>query len=204
MELPAYEALLDQDYIEKRQEWERPANLDVFFTNMYYYKYHGGFATILVGHFCSIITLGFTVAFSSFLIAFVNWGELLKCNSEENCRSFHHYVTSNPFEKPSIYGFISFLYIALFALFWLWRVYLTIQGIYNGFEMERFYREVLQLRDMQETSWNEILQVLIRLHDSNIHRVAIKERLTEHDIVSRIMRKENFMIALINKVRLLA
>jgi hypothetical protein len=50
-------------------------------------------------------------------------------------------------------------------------------------------------------TWNEVVQRLIQLHETKIFRVAIKERLTEHDIVSRILRKDNFMVALINMVR---
>ena len=44
-----------------------------------------------------------------------------------------------------------------------------------------------------------LVERLIKLHEHGIHRVAIKEKLNEHDIVLRIMRKENYMIALINK-----
>ena len=65
--------------------------------------------------------------------------------------------------------------------------------------MERFYREILHIDDVSETPWYEVLRTLISLHESRTHRVAVKEKLTEHDVVSRIMRKENFMIAFINK-----
>lgn len=45
-----------------------------------------------------------------------------------------------------------------------------------------------------------MVQRLIRLHEHKIYRVAVKDTLTAHDVVSRIMRKENYMVALINKV----
>lgn len=58
----------------------------------------------------------------------------------------------------------------------------------------------INLQSLQALSWNEVVLRLIRLHEHKIHRVAIKDRLTEHDVVCRIMRKENYMVALINKV----
>jgi hypothetical protein len=67
--------------------------------------------------------------------------------------------------------------------------------------MEEFYREKLGLRlnDLQTIRWYEVVERLIQLHDHGIHRVAIKEKLSEYDVVLRIMRKDNYMIAFINK-----
>ena len=64
------------------------------------------------------------------------------------------------------------------------------------------YREKLgiSLQELHTISWDNVVQRLIQLHDAKVYRVAINERLTEHDVVSRIMRKENYLIALINKV----
>lgn len=58
----------------------------------------------------------------------------------------------------------------------------------------------IDLKILETISWNDVVQRLIRLHEHKIYRVAVKDRLTEHDVVSRVMRKENYMIALINKV----
>ena len=78
----------------------------------------------------------------------------------------------------------------------------SIVAVSNAIYMERFYREKLgiSLRDLQTMSWNDVTQRLILLHEHGIYKVTLtKERLTEHDIVLRIMRKENYMIAMINK-----
>lgn len=64
------------------------------------------------------------------------------------------------------------------------------------------FREKLgiKLSDLQSLSWDDVIQRLITLHDHKVYRVAVKDRLTAHDVVLRIMRKENYMIGLINKV----
>lgn len=48
--------------------------------------------------------------------------------------------------------------------------------------------------------WHEIVEKLVQLHEHGIHRVAVSDHLSEHDVVSRILRRENYMVALINKV----
>jgi hypothetical protein len=64
------------------------------------------------------------------------------------------------------------------------------------------YREKLNISQNQldNIRWHEIVEKLIHLHVQGIHRVAVNDLLTEHDVVSRILRKENYMVALINKV----
>lgn len=166
---------------------------------MYTYHYQKGIVPIVLTQVCSIVTLAFTVSFSSFLIAFVNWSDLLSCDSEMTCENFEEYIVKNPFRIPSFHGFVSMLYIILFGLFWLWSLIGSIQNILHALEMDHFYREVLGIENVEEMSWNDVVRILIDLHYQGKHRIAVKERLTEHDIVSRIMRKENFMIAFINK-----
>jgi autophagy-related protein 9 len=55
---------------------------------------------------------------------------------------------------------------------------------------------------LQAMSWDDVVQRLIQLHENKIFRVAVKEKLSEHDIVARILRKENYLVALINKVEI--
>ncbi|GAA5801908.1 hypothetical protein HPULCUR_007366 [Helicostylum pulchrum] len=51
--------------------------------------------------------------------------------------------------------------------------------------------------DMQTVSWEKVLERIIDIRETNPNVSDI--RLTEHDVASRIMRKENYMIALFNK-----
>lgn len=62
---------------------------------------------------------------------------------------------------------------------------------------------------MQTISWQEVVQRLMRLRDANPvtsntlrcrHRASqSKQRMDAHDIANRLMRKENYLIALFNK-----
>ena len=80
--------------------------------------------------------------------------------------------------------------------------------------MHNFYRHLLGIPDseVQTVSWQEVVKRLMSLRDSNPttasgvserHRRFIgsqsKQRMDAHDIANRLMRRDNYLIALINK-----
>lgn len=169
---------------------------------MYLYYNQKGLPCIILAQACGIISLGFTVSFSAFLIAFVKWNILVTCKDEESCQDIYHYIRKNPYEESYvIFSILITTYIVLFSSYWIFKCYSSFHIISNAFTMEKFYREKLgvRLNDLYSMRWHEVVERLIKLHDHGILRVAVKEKLNEHDIVLRIMRKENYMIALINK-----
>lgn len=143
----------------------------------------------------------------------------MACHDEGSCHDLHAYIVTTHFGFSSIFGFIIMGYCFLFTGYWVFRCVTALQTVSSAMDMEKFYRSLMScqlvviliifvgreklgisLHTLQGLSWNEVVQRLIRLHEHKIHRVAVKDRLTEHDVVCRIMRKENYMVALINKV----
>lgn len=203
MELPAMaEGLLLEEEEEEQRTWEPPVrNLDKFFTSMYHYYNQKGLPTIILTQFCAVATLGFTTVFSILLIGFFDWGGIGQCHDEMTCKSLKSYFHS-PFENYTLgRNLFLILYSVLLTTYWLWRGYHAVYIVNRAIQMEAFYREKLGIRlvDLQSMRWYEVVQRLIKLHDHGIHRVAIKDKLTEHDVVLRIMRKDNYMIGFINK-----
>ncbi len=68
--------------------------------------------------------------------------------------------------------------------------------------MDEFYRLQLGVNSPETLQWHQVVERFIALHENGSFRVAVKDKLTVQDIILRIMRKENYMIALINKNRL--
>ncbi len=58
----------------------------------------------------------------------------------------------------------------------------------------------ITVSDVQNMTWSDVVRRVITLHDNGVYRITIQDKLTEYDVVARIMRKENYMVALINKV----
>lgn len=82
----------------------------------------------------------------------------------------------------------------------LWKIQESYHEVMIAMEMEWIYREKLGITSIQSVRWNEVLERFIQLHQENSFRIVTKTKLTEHDIVSRILRKENYLVAFINKV----
>lgn len=68
------------------------SNLDVFFQSMYQYYREQGFGSIVAAGATHLISMAFTVALSTWLLAFVDWGKLSTCNDEESCKTLDHYI----------------------------------------------------------------------------------------------------------------
>lgn len=70
-------------------------------------------------------------------------------------------------------------------------------------DIKNFYNYLLSIsdKDLQTISWQSVIQQLMYLKDqnaitANATEVKAKNRLSAHDVANRIMRKENFVIAL--------
>ncbi|KAJ1438371.1 autophagy protein Apg9-domain-containing protein, partial [Ochromonadaceae sp. CCMP2298] len=177
-------------------------NLDKFFKSMYDYYAAKGIGAIILSQFCAVTSLGFTIVFSSFLMAFVDWTALLHCHDEESCHGLNGNLLKDPFHHtPTMASFFVFVYFSLFSGFWVWKCMAAMEIISDALDMSSFYREKLGLRlvDLQHMQWYEVLERLILLHERGAYIVAVKEKLTVHDVVMRIMRKENYLIGMINK-----
>lgn len=104
--------------------------------------------------------------------------------------------------------------IWLYSFFFIWK------SVQYFFELRRlvyvkdFFIHLLEIpeQDMQTVSWQDIVARIMMLRDDNPKTATnippnlrrfigsqSKERLDAHDIANRLMRKDNFLIAMINK-----
>ena len=66
--------------------------------------------------------------------------------------------------------------------------------------MRSFYTHRLRIstRQLQTMQWNDVVERLVALHRR--HRIQLnRAEITAHDIACRIMRRENYLIAMYNK-----
>lgn len=177
-------------------------NIDKFFDNVYRYYVAKGIGAIILSELCSLVTLGFTISFSVFMLAFVDWGFLVHCHDEESCSDS---IIVNPFhESPSMFRFFIFLYFVLFASLWVYTCVATISTISDALDMSSFYQNTLGIKlvDLQHLEWFEVVDRFTFVHNNGDQQLVEKNKITEHDVVLRIMRKENYLVGLINKNKL--
>lgn len=99
----------------------------------------------------------------------------------------------------------------LFIIFWFVKLFQYMSDIRRLLDLQNFYYYLLDISDsdMQTISWQHIVQRLMTLRDQNlvtaskIDRSKVgsqsKQKMDPHDIANRIMRKENYFIAMLNK-----
>lgn len=150
-------------------------------------------------------TLAFVVGFSTFLTSCINFSKVR--SSHTMSEILIPQCTKNMSSTAN-------LLIWLFAFFWIGKLFQYLMDIRRLHYMHNFYRYLLEIpdSDIQTVSWQEIVKRLMALRDLNPATAAgtserhrrftgsqSKQRIDAHDIANRLMRRDNYLIALFNK-----
>ncbi|KAF5834470.1 hypothetical protein DUNSADRAFT_8826 [Dunaliella salina] len=90
-------------------------------------------------------------------------------------------------------------YLLIFGSYWAWSVVHFLNDIRDMVEIRHFVSNKLGCSDrrMSMMTWAELLHKVVMVQQTT--RLCITRDLDEHAVVSRVMRKDNYLIALINK-----
>lgn len=196
--------------------WANIVNMDDFLVDLYYYYRGKGFASIIMSRVVDILIFIFIIAFTSFLTWGVNYDLYFnhwKSKSSDSLTlkdliipDFLYYNV--PFSyKLLLLGFAGYIALRILQLYFDSR--------YKLAELRNFYKHLLGISndlELMTISWSTIVERLMLLKDYNsltstsatnpphfVNDLNSKVRLNAHDIANRIMRKENYLIALVNK-----
>jgi len=110
--------------------------LDRFLNNLYRYYLSKGIAAIVLSELCSIVSLGFTIGLSIFIILCVDWSQLLSCDDEHSCHQVSSTIIINPLHsEPTLLSFLVSMYFILSSLFWMKRCMDATKIVSDSFEM---------------------------------------------------------------------
>lgn len=102
----------------------------------------------------------------------------------------------------------------IFAFYFIWKSLQYLLDLRRLLNIRDFYNHLLNIpeHDMQTISWQDVVVRIMALRDQNPRTASnltreqrqwigsqSKERLDAHDIANRLMRRENYLIALFNK-----
>ncbi|KAF9963679.1 autophagy protein atg9 [Modicella reniformis] len=182
-------------------KWLNVENLDNFLTKVYDYYVGKGMYTILLERCLNLLTFAFVIGFATFLVGCVDYPKLW----ERHSKQLEHVLIPQCMHKLSA-G--TFMLLLLFATFWVGQLIRLAYDIPELMDMCNFYTCLLNIpdEDIQTVSWAQVVNKIIQIRDNNpntttaatIHTTDT-QRLNAHDIANRIMRKENYMIAMFNK-----
>ncbi|WEW60597.1 autophagy protein atg9 [Emydomyces testavorans] len=185
--------------------WANVENLDNFLKDVYLYFIGNGIWCIVLSRVLNILTLAFVVGFTTFLTNCVDYRKV------PHSKSLSQIIVPKCTNKMSA---TSTFLLWLFTVFWFGKIFQYIIDFRRLRHMHDFYLYLLDVpdSDIQTISWQDVVARLMALRDANPatagavstkHRKYIKsqskQRMDAHDIANRLMRKENYLIALFNK-----
>lgn len=185
-------------------KWANVENLDNFLQEVYNFYLGNGFYCIMLSRILNMATVMFVVGFSTYLSTCIDYS---KVSTSTKLSDVQH-----PQCMSRLGIFPSFL-LWLFALFWFMKLIQYVYDIQRLIDLKNFYLHLLDITDaeMQTISWQQVVKRLMLLRDQNpttmtsarhnerLLGTQSKQRMDPHDIANRIMRKENYLIAMINK-----
>ncbi|KAF9264131.1 APG9-domain-containing protein [Marasmius fiardii PR-910] len=181
--------------------WVNVVNLDAFLQEAYYYYEGKGLYSIALARALNLLTIGFVIGFSTFLLGCIDYS---KINPEKQMRLGDAIVQ----HCVSRFSGFTFLFFMLFTAFYIWEIITFVISLRRLVDMYNFYTHLLKVpdADIQTISWPEVVRRIGAIREENPNTAISSNRnnsmtakLDAHDIANRIMRQENYLIALFNK-----
>ncbi|KAI0958042.1 hypothetical protein AcW1_006235 [Taiwanofungus camphoratus] len=182
--------------------WVNVYNLDAFLQEAYYYYEGKGIYSIALSRGLNLLTVGFVIGFSTFLLGCVDYSRI----RPDGDNRLSDIIVGRCVSRFSGFTLIFFI---LFTAFFAWQLVTFALGIIRLVDMYRFYTYLLHIpdADIQTISWPEVVRRIGAIREDNPLTAlssagagqSITAKLDAHDIANRIMRQENYLIALFNK-----
>ncbi|KLT42729.1 APG9-domain-containing protein [Cutaneotrichosporon oleaginosum] len=199
------------EYNQALWAWANVVNLDAFLQEVYEYYKNKGYWCIVLAQVLNLITIAFVIGFFKFLTSCVDYGRLLSFHSDfgEHGRLNDVLVSRG--------GFFNWVFFISGCAFFVLRLMFFIRNIPRLNALWRFYTYLLGVEDsdIQTVPWPTIVRLINDVKKDNpvtslsngganalvtmVGRGEPKAKLDAHDIANRVMRQENYLIALFNK-----
>ncbi|KAK9120601.1 hypothetical protein Syun_018218 [Stephania yunnanensis] len=183
------------------------ADLDLFFGRLYNYYCEKGLWCIIIKWIVELLSLGFTICFSGFFLLYVDWNGLrnAKCGIDavgsgvKPCDLVKEALHPHPLTPFTLSTCIIVGYLGIISVYWILCFLRFFTQLKDTLEIRRFYYNSLLVtdREIQTTPWASILDKVIQVQRSQ--QLCVVRDLSAHDVVMRIMRKENYLIGMVNK-----
>ncbi|KAI5078777.1 hypothetical protein GOP47_0006448 [Adiantum capillus-veneris] len=185
----------------ERTKPEVITDLDIFFGRLYKYYCGKGLWCIVTQWVIELLSLGFTICFSGFFLLIVDWQVLHTCgvHAVEPCDLLREAVKEHPLDPLTFSKGIVVTYLILFSLYWCFCFLRFVTQLREVLKVRGFYRHRLQISDgeLQTLSWSALLDKIVKFQEHQ--RLCVVRELSAHDVVMRIMRRDNYLIGMVNK-----
>lgn len=175
-------------------------DLDDFFIRIYKYHQKNGFICLISGQLLELIQIVYSVFLPIFFLNYVDYDILFKNKqlpptANNPSGKVHIYDVVKPFSSVTVPK-IQIFAVLLAIIFLIWKTVKTVHSIVVNLAIKQFYKDVLHINDCSSLTWQD---VQARIISSKQNFLAQDSHLTELDVHNRILRHNNYMIALINR-----
>ncbi|KAL2752251.1 hypothetical protein ACRALDRAFT_1083760 [Sodiomyces alcalophilus JCM 7366] len=185
--------------------WINVTNLDFFMKDVYEYYLGSGFWCIICERVLHLVQSSFLAVFLTFLTQCIDYGLVPRS------KALSDVVIPQCTKNMTWYWNLG---LWLFVFYIIWKTVQFTVDTRRLLNMRDFYTYLLGIpeQDMQTVSWQDVVARVMTLRDANPNtainmtplqrqwlRAHSKQRLDAVDIASRLMRKDNYFIAMINK-----
>lgn len=180
-------------------------SLDAFLREVYRYFVGHGVWSILLARVINSLTELFVFSFAIFLSTCIDYSKISSSKSTGEVLIPQCMAKASWLKNAAIFFFI---------IYWLSRAAHNIADVRRLFRMHDFFLHVLGINDVdiQTVSWVRIVDGLVKVQDANVAtanpRPSMRkyldykqpqQRLSAESIANRLMRQDNYYVALYNK-----
>jgi hypothetical protein len=173
------------------------------FAKVYTHYVEGGFSQIVVRSLLDTFQILFTAAIVTFLVCYVDYAQIGNVATLTDAISFQGCVRAVRRKRmrrvlrstPAWFALIAFCV----GCYFVWHSFVSARLLTTSVSMRSFYKRVLKLddSDLLALEWGDVAAAL-----SRVPRVTrVRASLDELDIANRIMRRDNYVIAMVNSTR---
>ncbi|KAI1082642.1 APG9-domain-containing protein [Whalleya microplaca] len=193
--------------------WANVSNLDVFIRDVYDYYLGAGIWCILLERFLHLLKVVFLAILLTLLSQCIDYSKIRESKSLSQIMI--------PQCTKHMWGIWN-LSLWFCSFYFVWKTIQWVLDIPRLLHIRDFFVYLLEIPedDMQTVSWQDVVSKITALREENVKTATSitpsqqrflskqlgqhvasqsKERLDAHDIANRLMRRENYIIALFNK-----
>lgn len=180
-------------------------NLDAFLLEVYQYYVEHGVWSILLNRMIGLLTELFVFSFAMFLTTCIDYKLVPSSKSMSEVMIPKCMANASWLKNAALFFFI---------IYWLSRLVTYLGDVRRLLRMHDFFQHVLGIadQDIQTVTWPRVVDGLVKLQNANIATAkpdpAVRkyakytkpqQRMDAESIANRLMRQENYYIAIYNK-----
>ncbi|CAA2934036.1 autophagy-related 9 [Olea europaea subsp. europaea] len=182
-------------------------DLDLFIERIYTYYCEKGLWCIIIKWIFELLSLLFTICFSGFFLLYVDWNGLrnAKCGMDavesgiKPCDLSEEALHKHPLTPFTLPKAIIVGYLGIFSIYWMFCFLRFFAQLKETLKIRQFFYNSLHVTDneIKTMPWALILEKVVEA--ISLQQLCVVKDLSVHDVVMRLMRKENYLIGMVNK-----